>query len=195
MRGRRRSGLGAGSAMLAVLLAGCAGGPEALPPISSSPPPPAPVANRQPAPKPRPPSPPPKPDPERLLGWTPAAVTALFGKPDLVRWEGPAQIYLYPDPAAGCVVTMLFREQEGAFRLESLTAHDPSAPDHAAVASKACLARLLPQRLWPRLAPERPRDAAMLSGTPEENGDAGITPAHPEEGEDDGKPAPSLPPQ
>ena len=155
MRRRHLSGHArvVGLALLAALLAGCTARPKEPAPASPAPPP-APVAETEPAPEPPPPPPPPEPDPQRLLGWTPAAVTALFGKPDLVRWEGPVQIYLYPDPAAGCALTMIFREQDGAFHLESLIAHDPAAPDHQPLASKPCLARLLPQRLWPRLAPE-----------------------------------------
>lgn len=152
---RLSSGPGVGVILLTMLLAGCggtAGGPSPMP---SPAPAPAPAAEPQPVPKPvPPPPPPPPPDPDRLLGWTPAAVTALFGKPDLVRWEGPVQLYLYPDPAAGCALTMIFREGRDGFHLESLTAHDPTAPDHGSIPSRSCLARMLPQGLWARLAPE-----------------------------------------
>ncbi len=170
MRWWRLSGLGgAKTVILVALLAGCVGVPKTAPSVSSPPAAAAPLTKAQPAPNPPPPPPPPAPEPERLLGWTPAAVTALFGKPNLVRWEGPSQIYLYPDPAAGCALTMVFREKDGTFQLESLTAHDPSSPDHVPLASKTCLARLLPQKLWPRLAPKAAREAAMPVDSPEEN--------------------------
>ncbi len=177
MKRWRLSGPGraAGLALLAPLVAGCAAMPTGPAPAPSAPPS-APVMETRPAPEPPPPPPPPEPDPQRLLGWTPAAVTALFGKPDLVRWEGQVQIYLYPDPAVGCALTMIFREQDGAFHLESLTAHDPADPDHPSVASKTCLARLLPQSLWPRLAPETDKKAAVPADDAQAAMNAG--PAH-----------------
>ena len=81
--------------VLALTLAACA----------APAPPPAPVvASPPPAPSPPPPAPPPPPAlrPADLVGAPASVISALFGAPDLLRREPPAQVWRYARPA--CVV-------------------------------------------------------------------------------------------
>ena len=48
------------------------------------------------------------PDPAKLKGLEPAAMQALLGVPDLLRWESHAQVYQYR--AAKCVLNIIFYE-------------------------------------------------------------------------------------
>jgi len=88
-RGRAAPGL-----VLVLALAACA---------APAPPPPAPVvASSPPAPPPPTPPPPPALHPADLVGAPASAISALFGAPDLLRREPPAQVWRYARPA--CVV-------------------------------------------------------------------------------------------
>ncbi|GIX16910.1 MAG: hypothetical protein KatS3mg119_1096 [Rhodothalassiaceae bacterium] len=154
----RAASLRAGALVLALALAGCAHeapAPEPAPPV--------PEVEAAPAPPP----PPPEPDPDRLLGWRPGEVVALLGRPALVRWEGPAQIFLFEAADRSCALLATFREGEGAgLHLVGLAAHDPAHPAHEPVATRACLKTLLPRALWPRLA-------SPVAGAPESGEEAG----------------------
>ncbi len=141
----RAGALRAGALVLALALAGCAHeapAPEPAPPVPEV------------EPAPAPPPPPPEPDPDRLLGWRPGEVVALLGRPALVRWEGPAQIFLFEAADRSCALLATFREGDGdGLHLVGLAAHDPAHPAHEPVATRACLKTLLPRALWARLAP------------------------------------------
>jgi hypothetical protein len=64
-------------------------------------------------------------DPTRLIGLGPDAIRALFGKPDLIRHEPPAEIwqyarrdcvldlFLYPDPQSLAVIYLEARTDDG----------------------------------------------------------------------------------
>lgn len=86
------------------------------------------------------------PDPAKLKGLAPAAMQALLGVPDLLRWESHAQVYQYV--GAKCVLDIIFYESPsgGPFRAVYLSARGPGGQD---TEIKTCLVDLLPAESWP----------------------------------------------
>lgn len=86
------------------------------------------------------------PDPAKLKGFEPAAMQALLGVPDLLRWERHAQVYQYR--GAKCVLDIIFYESPsgGPFQAAHLSARGPGGQDTEV---EACLADLLPAESWP----------------------------------------------
>ncbi len=86
------------------------------------------------------------PDPAKLKGFEPAAMQALLGVPDLLRWESHAQVYQYR--GAKCVLDIIFYESPngGPFQAVHLSARGPGGQDTEV---KTCLVDLLPAESWP----------------------------------------------
>lgn len=86
------------------------------------------------------------PDPAKLKGFEPAAMQALLGVPDLLRWENHAQVYQYR--GSECVLDIIFYESPsgGPFQAVHLSARGPGGQDTEV---KACLVDLLPAESWP----------------------------------------------
>jgi hypothetical protein len=92
------------------------------------------------------PTPPRLPDPAKLKGFDPAAMQALLGVPDLLRWESHAQVYQYRGDK--CVLDIIFYEDPigGPFQAAHLSARGPGGQE---TEIKACLVDLLPAESWP----------------------------------------------
>ena len=123
----------------------------ALEPVESTPPPAAAPPGIELLPKeftqrPEIPAAPRLPDPAKLKGLEPAAMQALLGVPDLLRWESDAQVYQYR--GAKCVLDIIFYESPsgGPFQAAYLSARGASGQDTEV---KACLVDLLPAESWP----------------------------------------------
>lgn len=120
-------------------------------PVDSTPPPATALPGIESLPKeftqsPELPAAPRLPDPAKLKGFEPAAMQALLGVPDLLRWESHAQVYQYR--GAKCVLDIIFYESPsgGPFKAAHLSARGPGGQDTEV---KACLVDLLPAESWP----------------------------------------------
>ena len=131
-------------ALVAALLAACAGGEG---PTSVPAPPPA-VAALPPAPSlaPAPIPPPPDPSIARLAGLKPDELQAILGAPGFVRRDRGVEVWQYRN--AGCVLHLfLYLEGAEGLRLTHAEARDPDGRLIAdAAASRACLNAVSAQR-------------------------------------------------
>lgn len=81
-------------------------------------------------------------DPARLIGLGPDALTAMLGRPELIRREQPAEIWQYR--AASCVFDVFLYDQAGSRRVTYLEARDNAARK---APPRPCLNALLRARL------------------------------------------------
>ena len=86
------------------------------------------------------------PDPAKLKGFQPAAMQALLGVPDLLRWESHAQVYQYR--GTQCVLDIIFYESPagGPFMAAHLSARGTAGQT---TEIGTCLVDLLPAESWP----------------------------------------------
>ena len=75
---------------------------------------------------------------EDLMGLTADALTALLGKPSVVRREAPAQIWQYRH--SSCVFDIFLYEESDAFRVAYFEARDDQARKQPA---EPCLSEIL----------------------------------------------------
>lgn len=137
--------------LAAITLAGCAGlfGEGAQGPIVAEP---EWIALPPPPESPEPPAPPPAPvavapDEGFLLGRSGAEIESMLGRPDLARRERGVELMQYLD--TDCVLDIRLRSSADAMdvaRADHLAARSRRGEDYS---TADCLARLLPESLWP----------------------------------------------
>ncbi len=90
----------------------------------------------------RTPQPVPKPiEPDLILGLAQAEVEGIIGKPDAMRDEPPAIVWVYE--AAQCTLDVYFYLDIKSNRLTALSYHtDPPGPSDDKVAARSCLGQI-----------------------------------------------------
>ena len=78
-------------------------------------------------------------DPQQFMGLDQPGVTAIIGKPAMIRRDGPAEVWQYR--GQGCVFDIfMYRKEDDGFEVKYV---DLRAPDLAEDRQRACLANII----------------------------------------------------